>query len=435
MPRSSLFLMILCSCLLHSSHAAAAQPAYPRDFSFSLPLYSPGSAWQQKAVTAPVLSSSDRQILQMYRELRGDNSDLMPPGSTGTTWPFMDINVDDFSIPIFRAAPGTQSVGICDYNGVRAWPGPKFGPNQKLGGPVNVPKSTGPVRPAGPQDRGADGHLVLYNPATSLAYDFWQLTTQRSGPCASLGGGFAGPAILETGAVDYSDTYGEGVNPDGVSSARSCGAPLLAGMILPEDVENRVIAHPLAFVFPALRNLSPDPESPLASDYFYPAASTETDFYSTNADSLAAGQRIRLKKNLVDDYGDPLDWTQLAPITRMFLTALQNYGAILVDGANGFSFYAEDSHTAVLHLSDAEVNGLIGQPPGTPLDPDMTKWQIVMDQLNLDLEAIPFAYGPWSHGQDPATAAITYANFEVVAPAVRPGASQAGPYLLLLGSP
>lgn len=49
-----------------------------------------------------------------------------------------------------------------------------------------------------------------------------------------------------------------------------------------------------------------------------------------------------------------------------------------------------------------------------------TKWQIVIEQLNIELEQIPLAYGPWQDGQTPRTATITTANFEVVAPATRP---------------
>jgi hypothetical protein len=130
------------------------------------------------------------------------------------------------------------------------------------------------------------------------------------------------------------------------------GTPLLAGLILPEDVESGAISHALAFAIPGLRNLSPDPYEPIASDYFYPASTTETDYYNTNPNALAAGQRIRLKQSIVDDSGNPIDETQLAPITRMFLTALRDYGAYLVDNAGGFIFYAEEIKTAVLHLTD-----------------------------------------------------------------------------------
>lgn len=62
---------------------------------------------------------------------------------------------------------------------------------------------------------------------------------------------------------------------------------------------------------------------------------------------------------------------------------------------------------------------MIGHPAGTPLPADMTKWEIVLDQLTTDLEFIPFATGPWP--EDPAAANITIANFEVVESAALPG--------------
>jgi hypothetical protein len=47
------------------------------------------------------------------------------------------------------------------------------------------------------------------------------------------------------------------------------------------------------------------------------------------------------------------------------------------------------------------------------LPPGKTKWQIVIEKLNEELEQIPFAYGPES--PDPSQATITVANFEVIA--------------------
>jgi hypothetical protein len=188
---------------------------------------------------------------------------------------------------------------------------------------------------------------------------------------------------------------------------------------VPEDVERGVISHALAFAIPGPRNTSADPSTPLPSDYFYPASTTETNYYNTNPHALAAGQRIRLKTTLVNADGNPItDEKQFSQITRMFLAALRTYGAYLVDGAGGFAFYAEDIHTAALHLTDNEVNALLSQPSGTPLPSGKTKWQIVIEKLNEELEQIPIAYGPWQESQNPAEATIELSNFEVVEPAM-----------------
>jgi hypothetical protein len=399
--------------------ATSTSQSLARTFVLPAPLFAPDSAWNQTCSEAGVLPESDQQILVTYRVLRGDTTDLHPSmAEPPSTWPFPYVNYDAYTIPVFRAGPGQQSVLICDYEGYLGWPGPKF-PDapQQDGGPVTVPAPAGMVRPASPEGTDSDGHLVLYNPDTSITYDFWQATTVRDGECQSQGGGLVGTTIFEAGAIDLFDVRGSGANSDTYSSARAMGTPLLAGLILPEDVESGEIAHALALAIPGPRNLSPDPGEPLSSDYFYPASTTETDFYSTNPHALAAGQRIRLKQAIVDDAGDTIDENALAPITRLFLAALRTYGAYLVDNAGGFTFYAEDVHTAALHLTDDEVNALIGEPPGTPIPGDRTKWQVVIETLNWELEQIPFAYGPWTEGQDPATAQIATANYEVVAPA------------------
>ncbi|MFQ5422262.1 MAG: hypothetical protein ACE5EY_18095 [Anaerolineae bacterium] len=392
-----------------------------RDFALPIPLFAANSAWRQTATGAGVLPGSDQQILVTYRVLRGHTANLIPAGTEPFNWPYMVINYDDYSIPIYRAGAAQQDVTICeDYeSGNLAWPHPKFNIDQ-LGGPVTVPAPAGEVRPSGPQGTEADGHLVIYDTGTFIAYDYFGATTQRNSQCRSWGAGYTGPQILEAGVVDFFDVRGAGANADTWSSARAHGTPLLAGMILPEDIAAGTIAHALALAIPGPRNLAGDPYEPLPSDYFYPASTTEGDFYNTNASALAAGQRIRLRPTIVDDEGNLVDENLLSPASQMVLAALRTYGAYLVDNSGGFTFYAEDIHTGNLNLTTDEVNELIGQPPGTPLPAGKTRWQVVMEALDNELSLIPIAYGPWTDGQDPATATISTANFEVVAPATQP---------------
>lgn len=388
----------------------ASDPALPRDFALPSPPFAPGSAWNQAATHAAVSPTSDQQMLVTYRVLLGDDSSLSS-GTETPNWPFMDVNYDDYAIPVFRMGESSRSVLIRDYEGILGWTNPKL-PIEQAGGPVIVPAPASTVRPAGPEGTDADGHLVLYDTETFLEYDFWQATTAHDAQGNSLGGGRLGTEILEAGMIDFFDVHGPGVNPDTYSSARATGVPLLAGLILPEDVESGAIGHVLAVAIPGLRNTSADPSEPLSSDYFHPVSTTETDFYNTHPYALAAGQRIRLKQTIVDDVGNEVSEAGLALITQMFLTALRTYGACLVDNAGGFTFYAEDIHTAVLDLSDAQVNELVGEQPGTSLQAGKTRWQIVIEKLNEELEQIPFAYGPES--PDPAEATITTSNFEVV---------------------
>ncbi len=392
-----------------------------RQVQLPLPLFAAGSAWNQPATTAVPLPESSQQILITYRVLRGHVDDQEPAGTEPFDWPYLVVNYDDYSVAVYGAGSGQQSVTMCqDYDsGELAWPHPKFN-NDQFGGPVVVPAPAGEVRPSGPPGVESDGHLVLYDPATFTAYDYYGATTRRDDVCQSWGGGYSGSRILEAGVVDFFDVRGGGANQEGYYSARAHGTPLLGGLLLPEDFQQGRIAHALGFAIPGPRNLSNDPYEPRSSDYFYPASTTEGDFYSTNPLALAAGQRIRLKNTIVDEEGRLVDESQLTPASQMLLTALRDYGAYLVDNAGGFVFYAEDIHSANLNLSMPEVNALTGRPADAPLPDGKTKWQLVMEAIAGDLEYIPIAYGPWEEGQNPATAPVTTYNFEVVEPAVQP---------------
>ncbi len=395
--------------------------AFPRDFSVPTPRYAANSAWNQIATSAAVLPESEQQILTLYRVLLGDGTSLHPPSlALRNPFPFGYVNYDAFSQPVFRMGAGKQQVLLRDYSGNRTGANPKL--SLAPDGTVTTPAPAGTVRPAGPESLDADGHVVLYNPDTFVEYDFWQATTASDPQGKSLGGGRAGTTILEAGAIDFFHVCGAGANPPSYTSARATGVPLLGGMVLPEDIERGSIDHALAFAIPGPRNTNPaDPSSPRASDYFYPASTTEANFFNTNPLALAAGQRIRLKPTVVDESGTPIDESTLKPITRMFLQALRTYGAYLVDNSGSFAFPAEDIHTAVLRLSDDQVNALAGRPSGTPIPPDKTRWQVIIEALNADLEKIPVSSGPWSEygpgRRDPATAPLGVSNFQVVTPA------------------
>lgn len=410
-----------------------------RDFTLPRPLFASDSAWNQTAIDAAVLPESDQQIETLYRVLLGDDSDTHP-NMGYVIGPFLFIDYEEWTVPVFRASNTEQLVLVCNYDGDLDYTNPKL-PEASVdpGGPVTILAPAGVVRPSGPVGLDSDGHMVLYNPDTFVEYDFWQATTARDDECASQGAGLPGVSITETGAVDYFDVRGPGANPTGYYSARAAGTPLLAGLLVPEDIEAGTIEHALALSMPRPRNTNRlSPNNPNPEDIVYPASQVESDYFNTNPLAIAQGQRLRLKDALIiadEPYDEvfgittatPIADLPVAPITRMFLEGLHNYGAYVVDNADSFGFYAEDSHTANLHLSDDEVNALIGEPLDTTLPAGLTKWQIVMEQLNEDLNRIPLASGgdaPWWEyeqiGRNPGNATIGYANFEVVAPAAQP---------------
>ena len=384
-----------------------------RDFKVEIPLFSAGSPWRAKAGGAVTLPESEEQLLALYRVLLGGNQYLsIPDGGMSEPFPFPYVNCDEYGVAIYRAGDDLGEVALTDFLGEEGGATSKF-PGADSGA-VNVLQPEGTVCAAGPKGEDADGHLVLLHVSSNVAYDFWQATVATDGSGQSLGGGVCGERVSAAGAVEKFDLAGSGVNENGMFSARAHGVPLLAGLILPEDVKKGVIEHALALAIPGPRNLnSAEPWEPLASDYFYPASTTETDFYSSDPNALASGQRIRLKGSLVDDEGEVIDESDLAPITVLFLAALRTHGAYVVDNAGGFTFYAEDPQSARLELSDAQVNELMGRPAGTAFSGGESRWLALITALNNELEMIPLAYGP-SDWDDAESATVEQFNFEVV---------------------
>jgi len=317
------------------------------------------------------------------------------------------MNYDEWTVPVFLAGSETADVLLCQYDGERQWPNSKFSGDFEIGGPVTVLAPAGTIRPASPVGTDSDGWLVLYQPGTGMTHDFWQATTQRNGECQSLGGGYEGTSLPEAGFADFFDVSGEGSNPDGAYSAKAAGTPLLAGLVLPEDIAAGAISHALSYSIPGLRNLSANPTEVSSSDYAYPASTTEADHYSTNPNAMIAGQRIRLKGSIVDDEGNTIDESQFSQATRMVLAAFRQYGAYALDNAGGFVFYAEDIHTGNLAVSDEQVSALIGRSADADLAAGKSKWQIVAETMNMELQSIPISNGSTS-------------NFEVVTGASRP---------------
>jgi len=403
-----------------------------RSFKLPTPLFKPKSAWNQTADEVAVQTDNSAFVATTL----GIFADT---GVSPNIW----VSHETYTYPVFLARlegePQVGDIQIRSYDG-NEWP-PVMLPWYKACDDRvfvrGVPHPGTKVRPSGPKNRDSDGSLILYNPNTKEEYDFWQATTALDKDGSTLGGGYIGTEVLSAGGVAYFKVDGPGAQlpvcdarapttlPRG--SCRATGVPYLAGLFVPEDLAlgaRSEIAHALAFVLPRLRHI-PCPTADDPPDYVYPATNTESHDFIRNPLALAAGQRIRLKQELVDDAGVPIDESEqndrLAPITQIFFRALRRYGAYLVDGGSAFAFSAEDYHTAWLDLTDQQVNELIGADIHAALPTHKTKWQIVIDKLNEQLS--------WQVGGG-AGHAISFAttlddgtiqsNFEVIEDATPP---------------
>ncbi len=339
-----------------------------------------------------------KRICREQTALKIDNG-LDPGGNVA-----LQIGCSDYTFPIFPVRRDNETAKTADirmktYDG-RLWE-PPFSRRRKEGDTwiaekVSLP--AGRFRPSGPVGNDSDGSVILYDEVSFEEFDFWQVTTSHE-PNES-GGGHAGDAILEAGSVARFDTKGTGarIPPDGepLGSSRATGLPYLGGLLVPEDFRNgpkAVIQHALAFTFPRARffpfRIPGDP--PDYTDYIYPAVKSETSHFIQNPYALAAGMRIRLKSTLkcnilkkgkngeeeIEEIELPKEkWNTLPPAVSIFLTALHDYGAYLVDGAAGFGIAAEDRETAVI---DSDIVKLLIKEPDRD---EETPWESLMETIN-----------------------------------------------------
>lgn len=300
------------------------------------------------------------------------------------------IGCQEFTFPIFpiRDSSGNRTlstVEIKSYKG-ESWE-PFYEPQRQVDEAWfadDVPMPEGRFRPSGPKGTGSDGAMILYDQLTGEEIDFWQVTT--SDGSTQGGGGQVGDQILAAGSLARFQSGGLGARlpsePQG--SSRATGLPYLGGLLVPEDFQaglNSVIKHALAFTFPRSRyfpfRLPGDPR-----DFIYPAVNSETAHFTQNPYALAAGMRIRLKSTIRSWSGLELsmdEWkSRLPPVVSMFLTALHDYGAFLVDGAAGFGIAAEDKHTA--NISADLVQQLIGKTGY--IGKTETPWEALIETIN-----------------------------------------------------
>lgn len=217
---------------------------------------------------------------------------------------------------------------------------------------INIPANTTP-------DPRYDGWLSVIDRENGMGYDFWRARREGDGTISYQfgkawtldGPGFSQPI---------------GVDPERAVGARGSGLPLFAGVIGPVEVEQGEINHALAISVPGLAR----------RNFVQPASVTDG---VGNRQSLPAGARIRLRADvqLNERALRGLKGTRRRSADAI-ITALRNYGAIVVDRAAVPTLYAplgtspkliRGSELSWLNLNDFEVVAL----PQIYKDPPLSK--------------------------------------------------------------
>lgn len=297
--QSSIHVLFTLAAVTLSSAAAPANPAAaPRRF------FSADSFWNQPIpADAKVDSRTERWIKLLETEPTGEN--------------FL-VNSEQWTIPVYEVTAATPMVEVglvaLTPEQQKVWHTQRthFGHGPGFDR-VPIPSEASP-------DPQGDAHLAVVDWERNLVWDMWALSRGPDGRWRSATGMVYradGPGVFsakELGAVD-----GESIHFHGPS--RAAGVPAVAGLILYDEVATGEIRHKVAAAsrFCAFK------------EFVFPAAWTD----GFTKDGIPEGTVIQLDPAL-----------DLAPFNltreeRIVCVALQRYGMVLVDIAQGQPVYAE----------------------------------------------------------------------------------------------
>ena len=273
---------------------AAAPPAW-RPFSA-------GSPWNERIPASAVLD----------RDSAGLIADLASRGA-------LYINIRDWSIPVyFVDSDRTPRHNVGDLR-----PG-IYGAGFEFPRSIPIPDDAVASPPVG---EDSDNHLCIIDRARNLEWGMWAARRDQTGRWF-------------TGLGAVTDLSGTGVAPPWFAArreldshrARAGGFPLIAGLIMRDEIKAGRIEHALVFAYDHCR-----------TGLFVPPASTSQSAKSDAVDTrgIPMGGRIQL------DPAWDVAHAGLSAAGQTIARALQEYGAYCGDYSDANVLYAENSPAAV----------------------------------------------------------------------------------------
>jgi hypothetical protein len=176
-------------------------------------------------------------------------------------------------------------------------------------------------------DADGDGHMILVDTGKMKMWEFSFAEQAQDGS-------------WQASIIDTWDLNGPGYRPAFSgrywwrSGARGSGAPLIAGLIRPEELKKGVIQHALAFGTPVNRKKIRQ-TAQWSWELCSPVAS-RTDGYGVGKEYIPEGVRLQLNPGL------DLDALGLSGDAKVIARALQEYGAYVVENTRGFPLYFQN---------------------------------------------------------------------------------------------
>jgi hypothetical protein len=242
-----------------------------------------------------------------------DSDALIADFATSSQWPYLSINIDSYSIPVYHVDSSTPMASM---------------QATIIGGEgFTNGRATLPIPPSAQVAQGTDRHLCIVDTRTNQEWGFWD--TNKVGDNAWT---------CSVGAA--ADLNGSGVRPPKDTSpnwllsvgARACGFALSAGLITADEIRAGKIEHALVIAYPHIR-----------SHWFVSPASTAqgTTDKAIPTRGIPCGGRIQLDPSL------DITGLGLSRAGLIIARALQEYGAFVGDFSGAMSIYADASPDAL----------------------------------------------------------------------------------------
>jgi hypothetical protein len=274
-----------------------------------------------------------------------DHARFLDLARWSTREPGPHLNLHAWTIPVYPVKHDTPRVPVgrrlaTEWQGraFRANSAPFLHPGHPDGHDPAFSAGPVPLPPEAMPDAQEDAHLALVSAGENRVWEMWAARRRADGAwecCAGMSYPLDGSGVFDP--ARFAIRNGESIHLHGPT--RASGVPAIAGLIRHDDIRAGRIAHKLAFASKV---------SGLLAHHFPPA--TWTDGGAPGG--LPAGLVFRLDPAL------DLSRFDLSPAARVVARALQEYGAVQVDYAGGFTLYGE----GLWHASGGESwHGLLDE--------------------------------------------------------------------------
>jgi hypothetical protein len=232
----------------------------------------------------------------------------------------LHVNCVKFAMPVYEADASTPRVRVAQRGPRPGVTGKMLERERRYRQHPDFAASEVPMPDHARPDPADDAHLAVVDPARGIGWDMWRARRREDGTWESSTGmvyDLHGDGLWATGAFPVKD--GESIHFHGPS--RAAGVPIIAGLIMEWELRAGRIEHKLAFA-----------GATRLQHFCWPAAWTDG---ACDPGTPMQGQVLQL------DPAADLDAFGLSPAGRCIARALQEYGAVAVDGAWGNVIYAE----------------------------------------------------------------------------------------------